>query len=134
MMSETRMNRTRMDHKRMRRTQRSRRAARRGIPPRAPTGRGHRVALAPGGPPAVRTRAAEMHCSFGATRVGPLLARVRLHLSTERFLAERRRDAVWEAGCDYAALALLRLESRLRFAARETALRATLDAPRGRRR
>ena len=38
----------------------------------------------------------EVRCSFGATRVGALLARLRLHLATDRFLAELRRDAVWE--------------------------------------
>jgi hypothetical protein len=53
-------------------------------------------------------------CSFGATRVGPMIARVRLHVTTDRFLAGRRGDKMWEAACDCAALALARLESRLR--------------------
>jgi hypothetical protein len=53
-------------------------------------------------------------CSFGATRVGVLLERMRLHLSTQRFLAERRGDGIWEASCDYAALSLERLGARLR--------------------
>jgi hypothetical protein len=53
-------------------------------------------------------------CSFGATRVGPMIERVRLHVTTDRFLAGRRGDKMWEAACDYAALALARLESRLR--------------------
>jgi len=57
---------------------------------------------------------AECVCSFGATRVGPLIERVRLHVTTDRFLARRRGDTMWEAACDYAALALTRLESRLR--------------------
>ena len=53
-------------------------------------------------------------CWFGATCVGVLLERMRLHLGTQRFLAERRGDRMWEASCDYAALSLQRLESRLR--------------------
>ena len=53
-------------------------------------------------------------CWFGATCVGVLLERMRLHLGTQRFLAERRGDRIWEASCDYAALSLERLESRLR--------------------
>lgn len=56
-------------------------------------------------------------CSFGATRVGALIGRVRLHVTTDRFLAARRGDRLWEAACDYAALALTRLESRMRPAA-----------------
>lgn len=52
-------------------------------------------------------------CHFGATRVAGLLNRLRLHLGTERFLARRRRDLVWEAGCDYAVMAVARLESQL---------------------
>ena len=51
--------------------------------------------------------------NFGATRVGTLFDRLQLHLGTERFLARRRRDPVWEAGCDYASAALARLEKRL---------------------
>jgi hypothetical protein len=58
--------------------------------------------------------AADCVCSFGATRVGSLIERVRLHVTTDRFLAQRRGDAIWEAACDYAALALTRLASRLR--------------------
>lgn len=58
--------------------------------------------------------ASECICSFGATRVGALIERVRLHVTTDRFLAGRRGDKMWEAACDYAALALARLESRLR--------------------
>jgi hypothetical protein len=46
--------------------------------------------------------------------VGALLGRLQLHLATQRFLAERRRDLLWEAGCDYAGLALERLASRMR--------------------
>ena len=53
-------------------------------------------------------------CWFGATSVGVLLERMRLHLGTQRFLAARRGDRIWEASCDYAALSLERLESRLR--------------------
>jgi hypothetical protein len=53
-------------------------------------------------------------CSFGATRVGVLLERVRLHLGTQRFLAARRGDRLWEVGCDYAALSLERLGARMR--------------------
>ena len=45
-------------------------------------------------------------CGFGAVRVGALLGRLRLHVQTERFLAVHRGDAVWEAGCVGAALAL----------------------------
>lgn len=53
-------------------------------------------------------------CGFGARCVGVLLERMRLHLSTQRFLAARRGDRIWEASCDYAALSLERLGSRLR--------------------
>jgi hypothetical protein len=53
-------------------------------------------------------------CLFGATCVGVLLERIRLHLATQRFLAERRGDRIWEASCDYAALSLERIGSRLR--------------------
>jgi hypothetical protein len=51
------------------------------------------------------------HCGFGATRVGALLGRLRLHLQTDRFLAAHRGDAVWEAGCLQAALALAEIVS-----------------------
>jgi hypothetical protein len=34
----------------------------------------------------------ECICSFGATRVGPMIERVRLHVTTDRFLANRRGD------------------------------------------
>jgi hypothetical protein len=53
-------------------------------------------------------------CLFGATCVGVLLERMRLHLATQRFLAERRGDRIWEASCDYAALSLERIGARLR--------------------
>lgn len=59
-------------------------------------------------------RESGVSCWFGATCVGVLLERMRLHLSTQRFLAERRGDRIWEASCDYAALSLERLGSRLR--------------------
>jgi hypothetical protein len=58
-------------------------------------------------------RRGDVGFSFGAIRVRTMLDRLRLHLSTERFLAERRRDAVWQAGCETATLALERLASRL---------------------
>src|ERR1700733_8061718 len=61
-----------------------------------------------------RTPADKCVCSFGATRVGPMIERIRLHVTTDRFLAGRRGDKMWEAACDYAVLALARLESRLR--------------------
>ncbi len=48
-------------------------------------------------------------CRFGATRVGALLGRVRLHLQTNRFLARHLGDALWEAGCGAAMLAVERL-------------------------
>jgi hypothetical protein len=47
-----------------------------------------------------------MRCAFGATRAGALLGRLRLHLQTERFLAVRRDDAMWEAACLVASVAL----------------------------
>ena len=47
-----------------------------------------------------------MRCAFGATRAGALLGRLRLHLQTERFLAVRRDDAMWEADCLLASVAL----------------------------
>jgi hypothetical protein len=53
-------------------------------------------------------------CRFGTTCVGVLLERVQLHLMTQRFLAARRGDRVWEASCDYAALSLEKLGMRLR--------------------
>ena len=53
-------------------------------------------------------------CWFGATCAGVLLERMRLHLGTQRFLAARRGDRIWEASCDYAALSLERLGARLR--------------------
>jgi hypothetical protein len=53
-------------------------------------------------------------CGFGATCVGVLLERMRLHLGTQRFLAARRGDRMWEASCDYAALSLERLQALLR--------------------
>jgi hypothetical protein len=56
----------------------------------------------------------EMVCSFGATRVGMLLERLRLHLTTQRFLAARRGDGVWEASCDYAALSVGRLIAKMK--------------------
>ena len=59
---------------------------------------------------------------FGTKRVGVLLDRLRLHLQTDRFLAERRRDPVWEVACDYAVLALGRLASRLCASARDASL------------
>jgi hypothetical protein len=59
-------------------------------------------------------RESGVSCWFGATCVGVLLERMRLHLSTQRFLAERRGDRIWEASCDYAALSIERLGSRLR--------------------
>jgi hypothetical protein len=80
------------------------------------------------------SEARETTCSFGATRVGGFLDRLRLHLATQRFLAERRHDLLWEAGCDYAGLALERLCSRMRpsaLAART--VRASAAARNGRR-
>ncbi len=47
-----------------------------------------------------------MSCGFGAVRVGALFSRLRLHLQTERFLAVHRNDALWEAGCLHATVAL----------------------------
>jgi hypothetical protein len=55
-----------------------------------------------------------VHGAFGATRVGTLLDRLRLHLRTDRFLAERRRDAEWESACDSATAALARIASRMK--------------------
>jgi hypothetical protein len=45
-------------------------------------------------------------CRFGATRVGALLRRVRLHLQTNRFLARHLGDAIWEEACGDATLAV----------------------------
>ena len=47
-----------------------------------------------------------VRCGFGAVRVGALLARLRLHLQTDRFLAVHRGDAVWESACLQAAIVL----------------------------
>jgi hypothetical protein len=52
-------------------------------------------------------------CVFGATRVGALLGRLRLHLQTDRFLASHRRDEVWEAGCGDATDAVERLITQM---------------------
>ena len=52
-------------------------------------------------------------CVFGATRVGALLGRVRLHLQTGRFLARHRRDVLWEAGCGDARDVVERLIARM---------------------
>ena len=57
---------------------------------------------------------AAMVFSFGATCVGVLLERMRRHLGTQRFLAARRGDRMWEVSCDYAALSLEHLGTRLR--------------------
>ena len=54
-----------------------------------------------------------MRCAFGATRAGALLGRLRLHLQTERFLAVRRDDAMWEAACLVASVALGELVAAL---------------------
>jgi hypothetical protein len=45
-------------------------------------------------------------CRFGATRVGALLRRVRLHLQTNRFLARHLGDAIWEEACGDATRAV----------------------------
>jgi len=52
-------------------------------------------------------------CVFGATRVGALLGRVRLHLQTGRFLARHRRDVLWEAGCGDATDVVERLIAQM---------------------
>jgi len=57
-----------------------------------------------------------LRCGFGAVRVGALLGRVRLHLQTERFLAAHRGDALWEAGCVGAAVALADVVAGMREA------------------
>lgn len=54
-----------------------------------------------------------VRCGFGALRVGALLGRLRLHLQTDRFLAVHRGDAMWEAGCLQAALALAEIVSHM---------------------
>ena len=72
-------------------------------------------------------------CGFGATRVGKLLDRLRLHLATDRFLARHRRDLVWEAGCDYAAMALERLESQLSVTRLATSLFSSIPLARASR-
>ena len=71
---------------------------------------------------------AETEIGFGTKRVGVLLERLRLHLQTDRFLAERRRDPIWEVGCDYAMLALGRLSSRLSPSTRDASLRGEVAA------
>jgi hypothetical protein len=64
-----------------------------------------------------------MRCGFGALRVGALLGRLRLHMQTERFLAAYRGDALWEAGCVGAALALADVAARLRPSELDASLR-----------
>jgi len=63
-----------------------------------------------------------VRCVFGATRVGALLGRLRLHLQTERFLAAHRGDALWEAGCTAAAAALADVAIGLTGGERDAAL------------
>jgi hypothetical protein len=62
---------------------------------------------------AATPEAPETQVAFGATRVGTLLSRLQMHLRTARFLAELRQDAMWEAGCDDAAMAMEQLESEM---------------------
>lgn len=71
-----------------------------GAGPRRNTGRGEAAASG-------------CTCSFGARHVEGMIERLQLHVATDRFLAERRGDWTWEAACDYSALALARLASRL---------------------
>jgi hypothetical protein len=78
-----------------------------------------------------RIPTADLVCSFGATRVGVLLERLRLHLGTQRFLAARRGDRQWEASCDYAILAVGRLATRLRPEAYRTELPVAVRPARG---
>ena len=66
-----------------------------------------------------------MRCAFGATRAGALLGRVRLHLQTERFLAVRRDDAIWEAACLVASVALGEMVAGLS----EDEMQASLSRP-----
>jgi hypothetical protein len=82
---------------------------------------------------AKRLPTADLVCSFGATRVGVLLERLRLHLGTQRFLAARRGDRQWEASCDYAILAVGRLAARLRPEAYRAELLAAARPARGAR-
>ncbi len=63
-------------------------------------------------PPAT-PEAPETHVAFGATRVGTLLSRLQTHLRTARFLARVRQDAVWETGCEDAAMSVEQLESEM---------------------
>jgi len=66
-----------------------------------------------------------MRCAFGATRAGALLGRLRLHLQTERFLAVRRDDAIWEAACLVASVALGEMVATLS----ESEMQAPLSRP-----
>ncbi len=66
-----------------------------------------------------------MRCAFGATRAGALLGRLRLHLQTERFLAVRRDDAMWEAACLLASVALGDMVAALS----EDEMQASLSGP-----
>ena len=61
-------------------------------------------------------------CGFGAVRVGALLARLRLHLQTDRFLAVHRGDTMWETGCMAAALALADVVAGMQQAELDTLL------------
>lgn len=54
-----------------------------------------------------------MTCSFGARRVDTMFDRLRLHLSTDRFLAAGRRDSVWEAACDDAVATVEHIDAQL---------------------
>lgn len=85
------------------------------------------TASAPAGPAptpvAAATDVAASDVSFGGTNVAAFFARLRMHLATSRFLAERRRDAIWAAGSDYAALSIARLATRLSAATLAKSLR-----------
>lgn len=92
------------------------------------------AANAAAAPVAVAAPVAEkepLRCIFGATRVGALLGRLRLHLQTERFLAAHRGDALWEAGCTGAAAALTDIATTLVEHERNAAL--LQNAPSGER-
>ena len=77
------------------------------------------------GPAAQVPEEPPMRCAFGATRAGGLLGRLRLHLQTERFLAVRRDDAMWEAACLLASVALGDLVAALS----EDEMQAPLSGP-----
>ena len=77
---------------------------------------------------AAMPKAPETHVALGATRVGTLLSRLQMHLRTARFLAHLRQDAVWETGCEEAAISMEQLESEMSPSSLNASIRPRIAA------